>query len=1207
MKTLLGWIFNRWVLAALGFLAISLLIWWVGPLFGFGDAHPLESPKARWMLIGALISIYLLHKLWGVILRASLNGSVLKNLMGNAAAQTPTPAGTDASSTEVVVLQKHFENAITTLKQARFAGAAKRSVWENASARVGQRYLYELPWYIIIGAPGSGKTTALVNSGLEFPLAASGGAGLGAAPVRGVGGTRNCDWWFTNQAVMIDTAGRYTTQDSDADVDKGAWSGFLNLLKQSRPRQPINGVLVTVSVADLFKTDARARATQASAVRKRVQELHAQLGIRFPIYLLVTKCDLMAGFMDYLGDGGKDQRQDPWGFTFAMNAEQHTDLSAFSQEFDLLQARLTDGLIDRLQQERDPARRSRIYAFPQQFFALHGVLKDFVEQVFSPSQFEERPLLRGVYMVSGTQEGTPIDRVIASASRAHQLGGAKLPENRATGKSFFISRLLQDVVFKEAELAGTNLKWERRRSWLAVASYALIGALFLSAAGAWALSYVNNRKYVAQVTAKVEGVRELVQKTPNRASSDVQVLLPALAATKALAVEEHSSVPWSHGFGLYQGRKLDSATQQVYKRMLVDALQPRIVLRVEEQLNATFDNPEAQYEALKTYRMLQDTEHFDAEALKLYVTTDWELNLPRDVTTEQRALLESHLDALLAQGPTVSPLPEDKALVAQVRARLASVPLAQRVYNRIRRSKVGSDMTEFNIAKAAGPSAALVFRRESGEPITRGVPGLYTYDGYHRSFQLAVEKTTLQLRGEEGWVLGLPSLEKSYDVAALSRLTDDVRRFYLNDYTKLWETYIADIRMLPMGNLANSVQMARILSGPDNPLAPLIRAMVKETTLAAVENKTVVDQAANKAKTAITQSREQLTQLLSRTGVTDASAPIVRKSSLEAALVDERFESLRRLSKASTEGGAAPIDGTIALVGEVYALLSATETAVRGGNSPPPSDVPNKVKAQAAQLPEPVRGLLTTLSASGSTAAAAATRTNLSQLLNSSVGEFCRKATSNRYPFARASSADVTQEDFSRLFAPGGLFDDFFQKNLTTLVDTTTRPWRFRQLSDANVSQNSNTLAQFQRAAVIRDTFFRGGNKAALQLEFKPQEMDAAITQFTLDFDGQLVKYSHGPLIPAAVQWPGPRGSTQVRVQLQPALANGSSGLVTEGPWALFRLFDKLQLVQTGGPERFKATFNIDNRKTVFEVTTSSVVNPFRMRELADFSCPSAL
>ena len=1202
MKKLVGLIFNGWVLAALGLIALALLIWIVGPLLGIGEARPLESTGSRLVLIAVIVLLYLLHKAWQAWHARRTNSAVVSRLLADAPAAAGSAPANDAAASELKIIRERFEQALTALKQARFG--SDRSVWSSVSARVGQRYLYELPWYVIIGAPGSGKTTALLNSGLEFPLAAT----LGDASVRGLGGTRNCDWWFTNQAVMIDTAGRYTTQDSDRETDQKAWSGFLGLIKKSRPRQPVNGVLVTVSVTDLLTRSAAQRAEHAAAVRTRVQELHEQLGIRFPIYLLVTKCDLLAGFMDYLGDAGKEMRQDPWGFTFKLDDQQRSDLKAFAEEFDALERRLGDGLIDRLQSERDVQRRARIYAFPQQFAGLRGVLGEFVLKVFSPSQFEEHPLLRGVYFISGTQEGTPIDRMLGSISRTYRLARTSLPANQPSGKSFFLSRLLREVVFSEAELAGTNLKWERRRSALALAGYTLVGLLSVGAVTAWGISYFNNRHYVGEVSARVDGVRRLVQATPNRASSDVVVLLPALAATRALAVDEQRSVPLSLGFGLYQGRKLDSATQLVYKRMLVDALQPRLALRVEEQLKSSNDNQELQYEALKTYVMLHDPEHFDAPALKLYVLADWEGNLPREVTAEQRVALESHLDALLTQGAAVSPLPEDKALLAQTRTRLAAVPLAQRVYSRIRRQGVGADVAEFTVAKSAGASAALVFTRGSGAPLTRGVPGLYTYDGYHRGFQREVERSTRQLSEEEGWVLGLTEAARSTslrDPLAVGRLTDQVRRLYLTDYARQWESFIADIRMLPTGNLAQAVQMARILSAPDNPLAPLVRAMVKETTLTVDESKNIVERAEDKTKSTISESREQLMRLLGNKTAPGAVAPGARIESI----VDDRFEGLRSLVRAPAGGaGPAPIDATIALINEVYALLTAADTAVKGGNAPPVSEVPNKVKAEAARLPEPVRSLLNTLSASGSSAALGATRANLSQSVNSGIGEFCKQAVTGRYPFARASRNDVTQDDFGRLFAPGGLFDDFFQKNLANFVDTNTRPWSFRQIGEAKLGTDTGTLGQFQRAAMIRDTFFRSGGRApGLRLDFKPLEMDDTITQFTLDVDGQLVKYAHGPQIPSAVQWPGPRGSTQVRVQLQPALATGTSGLVTEGPWALFRLFDRLQIAPAGAPERFRVTFDIDGRKATFEVTASSVVNPFRLRDLAEFSCPTTL
>jgi len=154
----------------------------------------------------------------------------------------------------------------------------------------------------------------------------------------------------------------------------------------------------------------------------------------------------------------------------------------------------------------------------------------------------------------------------------------------------------------------------------------------------------------------------------------------------------------------------------------------------------------------------------------------------------------------------------------------------------------------------------------------------------------------------------------------------------------------------------------------------------------------------------------------------------------------------------------------------------------------------------------------------------------------------------------------------------------------------------------------SAALAEFQRAQVIRDVFFRGGGSApSIQLEFKPMEMDAAIQQFILDVDGKLVKYSHGPQVAVPVQFPGPGGRSMVRASISPAPASGSSGIKFEGPWALFRMFDGVQIADTKQSERFVATINVEGRRTTFEIFASSVRNPFRLPELSQFRCPTAL
>ena len=1191
----LGLVFNRWVLLAILLLAVSLVVWIAGPLVGLTDRSgaswfPLEPESARWITIASIIALTALVVAWRAWRARKGNAAVVNQLMAQ-------PAGDrkEAESPDMLAVRQRFEKALLTLRRARFgAGGGVLAGWK---AKLNGRYLYELPWYLIIGAPGSGKTTALRHSGLKFPLADV----AGEDSIRGVGGTRNCDWWFTDQAVLIDTAGRFTTQDSDRENDRSTWSGFLAMLKRSRPRQPVNGVLVTVSVSDLLTRTLAERRQYAATVRQRLQELHEGLGIRFPIYLLVTKADLLAGFTDYFATIDKDQRATPWGATFPVKATSAQNLQRFGHEFDALVKRLEDGLVERLQMERDLGKRARIYGFAGQFAGLRGVLQEFLEVTFSSSPYEADALLRGVYFVSGTQEGTPIDRVLGSIARSYRLERAIIAPNQASGRSYFLSRLLGEVVFAESGLANTDLKWERRRTGLVVAGYATIAALTLGALAAWGISYANNRRYVDEVAARVGQVRQLVQSTPNRASPDLLPILPALAATRSLAGTSDEA-PWKLGFRLYQGPKLDSAARGSYQRMLVDAMLPRIGLRVEEQLRQASNATETQYEALKTYLMLHDVQHFDPEALKSYLARDWDTQFGRSLTAEEREQLDLHLNALLAQGAAVSPLAEDKQLVDFHRSRLAAVPLPQRIYDRMRQQGLGKDFPEFTVVRAAGNNAALVFTRPSGQPLTRGVPGLFTYDGYHKGFQKAVSSVAQQLAEEQGWVLGVTEPKK--DAATLIRggepLLDEVRRIYLNEYASRWSTFIADIRLVPMsGGLTQLIQTARLLSSADSPLPPLMRGMSRETTLLATSGKNIIDKGTDKATGALKEFRDSIT------------GKIVQRPPDPGRIeniVDEQFRGLRAYVTPPEGGGKSPMDATIALLAEVQTMLNAADAAIKGGAAPPPSPVPVKVKTEAQGLPEPARSMVDTIGDSSARIAQMMVRQNLSGEVRSQVGEFCQQAIAGRYPIDRNAARDATPADFALLFGPGGKIDQLFQQRLATYVDTTTRPWRFRPIEGAPLGTDTGSLGQFQRAQAIRETFFPAGNVPALKLQIKPVEMDLSIKNIILDIDGQIVRYDHGPQIPTPVTWPGPRGTGQVRVQVNPPGSGTTFGTVFEGPWALLRLFDRVSFEPVANSQvTFRATFDIDGRKAVFEITASSVRNPFRLRELHDFQCPMGL
>src|SRR6267143_4829954 len=275
---------RRAFLVVVGFLLLALFVWFAGSYFSFAVYEPLGSTNSRLIAIGLMVLAGIGYYVWKRF-RANRAGNQLMAAVVKQS-EREQPGG------DALRLREQFENAVATLKQKHRGGHS----------------LYELPWYVIIGAPGSGKTTALVNSGLHFPIEQRPGKGA----LRGVGGTRNCDWWFTDEAVFLDTAGRYTTQDSDPNSDSEGWKEFLTLLATYRKRRPLNGIVLTISVQDLMTQGDADREAHVEAARRRLNELTQELHVQLPVYLMVTKCDVVPGFTEYFDDLSQEGRAQVW-------------------------------------------------------------------------------------------------------------------------------------------------------------------------------------------------------------------------------------------------------------------------------------------------------------------------------------------------------------------------------------------------------------------------------------------------------------------------------------------------------------------------------------------------------------------------------------------------------------------------------------------------------------------------------------------------------------------------------------------------------------------------------------------------------------------------------------------------------------------------------------------------------------------------------
>ncbi|MBW7984909.1 type VI secretion system membrane subunit TssM [Enterobacillus tribolii] len=1201
---------SRLLWGFVGISALSFIIWTIGPLIAIGDYRPLEPELNRTIAIGVLYLIWVLCRLIPRLYSAWFNSRMLSNL--RASSEVPAIEAKDDPRHDELLTQR-FDEAARLLKKARFApGQGEKRSWMS---RFSSQYLYQLPWYMIIGAPGAGKTTALVNSGLHFPLAEQ----FGKAALRGVGGTRNCDWWFTNEAVLLDTAGRYTTQESQREEDAGEWKSFVGLLKKYRTRQPINGVIVTISVADLLSESSDALAQQATALRKRLTELHEQLGIHFPVYVMLTKTDLLNGFMDYFSGFDKAQRDQIWGFTFPYEKSRQPDFSlmqAFEEQYSLLQQRLDAALPDILITESNARLRANAYLFPQEFAALRPLLHNYLETVFAASSFETRFTPRGIYLTSATQEGLPFDRVMGDLNRYLQLASAgrqesmhtawdgiseEAPVPGAKGQSFFLKELLEGVIFQEAGLAGSNRWWEYRNRAIHWAGYIILALLLAGLSMLWFTSYGNNKSYLEEVSAKLPAVEQQGQSLSRLGSGDMLSLLPFLNTLLHLPDSQHFSLespPYSYRAGLYRGNQVDDASEALYQKALKELLLPQVAQQITRTLR--YDNhadADFSYEALKAYQMLYQPKHYDGKFLRAWVMINLQRNLPHGSTQKQLQQLEWHLSQLLDQQIQSSPYARDEALVTQAQAAINRAALSQRVYGRLKRLLLKqSDIKPVSVVNLAGPQAELAFTRKSGVPLTEGVPGLYTPQGYWKMFDNNIEQVTDTLRQEDVWVLNTQTPpQKSAD------LTMTIRQLYMQDFIREWDVLLADLQLARINSLDQRISTARLLSGNPSPLRNLVLNTAKNVTLRDEKNDSDGRSLLNKTGDRINQSANRTLEALFATQRHSADGDV---SSQPEQVVMAHFAPLLDLAQSQGEGDKSiPFDNILKQVDELYSYLTAVQGAANSGMSPPPSDVIPRLQAESGRLPAPFKQMLLQLAIGASSDTQQKEMENVKKRISVEVSSFCRQAIAGRYPLAARSRQDVTPDDLARMFAPNtGLMDTFFRENLQGKVDTTRAEWRFTPGVDGKtLPGGEGILRPFQQAQRIRDAFFANGTATpSFRVTVRPVRMDTNILNMTLDIDGQLFKYSHGPQVPLVVSWPGTRNTNQVHLQL--ALTNGSTAsLVTSGPWALNRMMDMAKTSAGSSSLSRQATFTLDGHNVTLEFTANSIRNPF---QIPAFSCP---
>ncbi|HEX8339181.1 MAG TPA: type VI secretion system membrane subunit TssM [Pyrinomonadaceae bacterium] len=681
---------------------------------------------------------------------------------------------------------------------------------------------YALPWYVVAGPTGSGKTSLLLSSGLDFHVLPS----QRASEQRLVVPTRFCEWRVADSAVWLDTSGRYVSEGPDADE----WGALFETVKRHRRARPVDGFLLTVNAADLLGASDHEAERQAKVLRARLDEALARAGVRFPVYLVFTHMDALEGFAEFFEPFHGGEREQVWGFTFPL--AQADAAARFDDEFNHLYGRLVRRRTVQLGATSGPDKQLRVFKLPGRFRRARARLGAFAVALFRPNPFSENPLLRGVYFTSSRGEG---------ASAARRVAEPFFTEN------FFSEVVLPDrnvVAAEQARKGSPNL---RRNLLLAAA-----GALALLLVAGMVVSYFNNRAFAAEANARARRLTEVRRETSTgsgvRAGEELAAVEELRQVLADLDEYERTSPPLLMRFGLYSGGRLNYASadpnrgsllRHLYFEAIEELFLKRAVAAVEDDLRrftsapaqAAATTPPAagaeeedylgrHYDLLKVYLMLSKPDKVEPTFLAQVLRDYW-----------MRASLAGGDEAALRQleyfasqaGAEDAPHPEaDAALVERARERLLAYPVVNRVYKRITSDVSAAVNKPVKLAYIPGA------REGNAVQNTYTVPGAYTLEGYREMTERLKESAAEEFRKDD-WVMRADA--GPVDNIDLKR--DELRNLYYRDYKGHWQRFLQETRLREFQSKEEAVRSLRLLAGSTSPLESLLREVARQTNLSA--------------------------------------------------------------------------------------------------------------------------------------------------------------------------------------------------------------------------------------------------------------------------------------------------------------------------------------------------------------------------------------
>jgi len=1110
------------------------------------------------------------------------------------AALAPAASGANDGQGDVAVLRKNLLEAISTIK------TSKLGLTRGASA------LYELPWYMIIGNPAAGKSSAILHSGLTFPIP-------GNKALQGVGGTRNCDWFFTTDGILLDTAGRYSMQDDDS----AEWFAFLDLLRKHRKRAPVNGILIAVSVAELVAGPASASHELAKNLRTRVQELTERLGVHAPVYVVFTKADLIAGFLDFFHDAESAERERIWGATLRYNRRSAPQdvLGFFEAQFEVLVDGLKEMSLAGMGANRSTTMRSGVFTFPLEFAAIKTPLRAFLATLFEENTYQFKPVFRGFYFTSALQEGSVQD--LSSRRVASRFDLALQEKKDAAGAAgeqsgYFLLNLFRKVIFADRELVKryTNPNAARWKAGAFFAAAIVLGC----AAGGWSWSTMGNRQLVSNVEADLAKVQKL-----QAGRIDLQSRMEALDILQD-RIEQldgyRQDRPWALSFGLYQGEALSRKLRDEYfagvRAVMVEPVTAALeAMLTEVNNNAAALDPANQapsaalkpgqpyqeasptnvgdaYNALKTYLMLGDKRHAEPGHLNDGLTRYWrgwlEANrgsMPREqMIRSAERLLSFHLDQI--NDPAWPQMTLKLGLLDTTREHLRRVvrgtPARERVYADIK-TRAATRFPAVTVARIVGEQdAALV----AG---SHAVKGAFTRAAWEKFVAGAIRDASNSELNTVDWVLKTASRDDLTLEGSPEQIQKALIDLYKADYAREWVKFVQGVAIADLKGFEASVQAMNRLGDPQSsPVAKLLRTIYEET---AWDNPGALRVSMGKTERGAVQWIREV---------------IMRRAPSDARTLADTVDPVQLLGQ---NGGAGPIGREFAGVARLVGAREK-EASLMTGYLDALSRLRtrlNQLKNQGDPGPGAKQFMQQTLEGSGSELADALRYVDEQMLTGMSDGQKAAlrpllvrpltqtfamivlpseaeinktwqaqvvepftRTLAGKYPFTQNANVEATPGEIGQVFGPEGAVAKFVNTSMGPLVVRRGDVLAARTWADIGIALAPQAVASFPGwvAPLSNNGVAAGGAAAQTVFQVLPQAAPGTL-EYTIEIDGQQLRYRNTPPSWSNMVHPGPQGVSGARVSALTFDGRTVELFNQPGQFGLQRLFESAQRTRKEG------------------------------------------